>query len=237
MNKLNVWLYDNLLTGKPNDFFGKVKSNGILSNQDLVNLIIEEGTELKRETLLAIVNRLDRIKVTKLAQGYAVNSGVCYARVGVNGCFQGALASFDKTAHKVIANFTAGAELRAALQKVEVDVLGVATVNPVIGKVKDSLTGQENSTITPNNVMIIAGDKIKIAGTATGNGVYLIQQSDKRRITCPQVIKNEPKELLVMIPDIPAGEYALEVVTQYSSSRPQLKTARTTLFDHLLLVE
>ena len=237
MNKLNIWLYNNLLTANPNDYFGKVKANGILTNKELAQLLVEEGTEYKEEAILEILSRTDRLKVTKLAEGFAVNNGVCYARVGVNGSFQGSTDRFDKKEHKVTASFSAGAQLRTALQKVDVDILGVATVDPVIGKVIDSLTNSEDSVITPNNVIIIKGDKIKIAGEHTDNGVYLISQDDNSRIKCPQVVKNERKELMVMVPALPQGEYELEVITQFSAGQSTVKEPRTTQFDHILIIE
>ena len=237
MNKLNIWLYDNQLTSDPNDYYGKVKTNGILTNKELAQLLVEEGTEYKEEAILEILSRTDRLKVSKLAEGFAVNNGVCYARVAVNGSFQGSTDRFDKKEHKVAASFTPGAQLRTALQKVDVDILGVATVDPVIGKVIDSLTNQEDSTITPNNVITIKGDKIKIAGDEAANGVYFINQNDDSRTKCLQVIKNERKELMVMVPDLAVGEYELEIVTQFTASRTNLKEPRTTRFDHLLIVE
>ncbi len=237
MNKLNIWLYDNQLTSSPNDYYGKVKTNGILTNKELAQLLVEEGTEYKEEAILEILSRTDRLKVSKLAEGFAVNNGVCYARVGVNGSFQGATNRFDKKEHKVTASFTPGAQLRSALQAVDVDILGVATVDPVIGKVIDSLTNSEDSLITPNNVIIIKGEKIKITGEHADNGVYLISQADDNRIKCPQIVKNERKELMVMIPALPQGEYELEIVTQFTASRTTLKEPRTTRFDHLLIVE
>lgn len=237
MKKLNIWLYDNQLTADPNDFFGKVKNNGILTNDALADLLVEEGTEYKKEAIVEILSRTDRIKVDKLAEGYAVNNGVCYARVGVSGRFKGSTDRFDKDEHKVTASFSAGAALRSALQDVDVDILGVAKVDPVISKVTDSLTGNEDSTITPNNVIIIKGDKIKIAGDATDNGIYFINQGDNSRIKCTQVIRNEPKELVVMTPSLTAGEYILEVVTQYSTGHSQVKEPRSSQFEQLLVVE
>jgi len=237
MNKLNIWLYDNQLTSSPNDYFGKVKNNGILTNKELADLLVEEGTEYKKEAILEILSRTDRIKVSKLSEGFAVNNGVCYARVAVNGSFNGATDRFDKKEHKVTASFSPAVELRNALQEVDVDILGVATVEPVIGKVIDSLTGEEDSLVTPNNVIIIKGDRIKIEGDDTNNGVYLINQADKSRSQCPQVIKNEPRELMVMVPALIAGDYALEIVTQYTKGNATLKTARTTQFDHILIIE
>jgi len=56
MSKVNVWLYDNLLTPDPNDFYGKVKPQGTLRNNDIADAMIKEGTEYQKETILNILD-------------------------------------------------------------------------------------------------------------------------------------------------------------------------------------
>ena len=237
MSKLNVWLYDNQLTPDSNDFYGKVKSQGSLRNDDIADEMIKEGTEYKKETIVNILNRSDRIKVEKLVEGYSINTGVYHSHIGINGVFHGATDRFDPNEHRIIASFTSSSALREELKKTQVEIIGTATTEPVIGKVIDSLSKAEDSTITPNNVLIIKGDRIKIAGENSANGVFLINQSDNARHQCEQIITNEPKQLVVMLPSLQTGNYTLEVVTQYSSNNSNLKEPRTTSFDQVLIVE
>jgi hypothetical protein len=47
-----------------------------------------------------------------------------------------------------------------------------------------------------------------------------------------------PSELLIVIPELPAGSYQLEVATQYSNNKQQwLKAPRTAVFDKALTVQ
>lgn len=237
MSKLNVWLYDNQLTPDQNDFYGKVKPQGSLRNDDIAEEIIKEGTEYQKETILDILNRSDRIKVEKLVEGYSINSGVCYSHIGVNGVFHGATDRFDPIEHRIIASFTSSSALREELKKTQVEIVGTATTDPVIGKVIDSLTKVEDSSITPNNVCVIKGHRLKLSGENVAVGVFFINQNDNARNKCEQIITNEPKQLVVMIPALVAGNYILEVVTQYSSNNLNLKEPRTVSFEHVLIVE
>lgn len=237
MSKVNVWLYDNLLTPDPNDFYGKVKPQGTLRNEHIAEEMLKEGTEYKKETILDILNRSDRIKVNKLVEGYSINTGVCYSRIDINGVFHGVTDRFDPSEHRIVASFTSSAALREELKKTQVEIVGAATTEPVIGKLIDNLTKAEDSTITPNNVIVIKGNRIKIAGDDSGVGVYLVDQSNNTRYKCEQIITNEPKQLMVMLPDLQAGNYILEIVTQYSSNNSILKEPRTTPFEHVLIVE
>lgn len=237
MSKVNVWLYDNLLTPDRNDFYGKVKPQGTLRNEDIAGEMIKEGTEYQKETILNILDRSDRIKVAKLVEGYSINTGVYYSHIGINGVFHGATDRFDANEHRITASFTSSTALREELKKTQVEIIGTATTEPVIGKVIDSLTKAEDSTITPGNVISIQGNRLKIAGDDAMIGVYLINQNDDSRHKCTQIITNEPKQLLVMLPALEVGNYALEIVTQYSASNSILKEPRKIQFEHILIVE
>lgn len=236
MSKVNVWLYDNLLTPDPNDFYGKVKTQGTLHNSDIAEEIISEGSEYQKETILNILDRSDRIKIAKLAEGYSINTGVYSSHIGINGVFHGVTDRFDSNEHRIIASFTSSTALREELKKTSVEIVGTATTEPVIGKVVDSLTKAEDSSITPGNVISIQGNRLKVAGDEAIVGVYLIDQSDESRHKCSQIITNEPKELLVMLPALNPGNYILEIVTQYSANNLLLKEARDVQFDQILMV-
>ncbi|MDM8159287.1 DNA-binding domain-containing protein [Labilibaculum sp. K2S] len=237
MSKVNVWLYDNLLTPDPNDFYGKVKPQGTLYNGDIADAMIKEGTEYQKETILNILDRSDRIKVAKLVEGYSINTGVYHSHIGINGAFHGATDRFDPNEHRITASFISSTALREELKKTQVDIVGTATTEPVIGKVIDSLTKAEDSTITPGNVISIQGNRLKIAGDDAIVGVYLINQNDDSRHKCAQIITNEPKQLLVMLPALEVGNYALEIVTQFSANSLLLKEPREIQFEQILIVD
>jgi hypothetical protein len=235
MGKLNVWLHDNILTEDPNDYFGKIKSAGTVGNNEIAALMTKEGIELKEETILDILTRADRIKAERLAAGYSINTSFCNAYPKISGIFNSATEKYNKDKHKIGANISVGSLTRTELAKAEVDILGEATVEPVIGSVTDSLTMLENSTITPNNVIKIKGNRIKVAGEGPEIGVWLINQADNSRTQCTQLIANNPKEVMAMVPALAAGEYILEIVTQYSTGI-LLKNSRTSSFEQILIV-
>jgi len=237
MYKINAFLYDNPLTDSANDYFAKVKSAGIISNEKLAQLMVEEGIELKQETIVDILMRADRMKIRLLAQGYAVNTPVCNARLSISGKFKGPTAQYEREQHKTNATFAAGKALRDTLAEVDISVLGVASVDPVIGEVQDALSGAINSTITANNVIKIRGHRIKIFGDDPANGVWFINSLNGARIKSMQIIQNEAKTIIAMVPLLPAGDYQIEIVTQYIRGSNTLKAPRSFCFDRLLTIE
>ncbi|WP_278479371.1 DUF4469 domain-containing protein [Tannerella forsythia] len=51
------------------------------------------------------------------------------------------------------------------------------------------------------------------------------------------IVVNNPSELMIIIPALPAGTYQLEVTTQYSMGKQWLKEPRTRLFEKTLTVK
>ncbi|PXX95707.1 hypothetical protein DF185_21685 [Marinifilum breve] len=237
MNRIDLWLQNNVLTPRPNDFYARVKPMGNLKLQDIAREIIKGGSELNEATIVDILTRSNQVIIEKMAQGYSVNTGVFHGHLTVNGVFNGVTDRFNPEEHRLIASFTSGTELREELKKTNVEILGTLTNEPVVGKVIDSLSESEDSNITPNNVIIVRGNRLKIVGDDASVGIYLINQTDNTRHKCDQIISNEPKQLMVMVPSIEAGNYELEIVTQYSSNNSVVKEPRKTQFEHVLIVE
>jgi hypothetical protein len=51
-----------------------------------------------------------------------------------------------------------------------------------------------------------------------------------------RILENMPSELLVLLPDLDAGDYELEILTQFSGGGKLVKDTRTLNFDHVLTV-
>ncbi|MBI9064718.1 MAG: DUF4469 domain-containing protein [Marinilabiliaceae bacterium] len=237
MYKINALLYDNPLTDTTNDYFAKVKPAGTITNESLAQQMLEEGIELQYETIMDILRRADRLKVQLLAKGYVVNTPVCSARLSISGKFKGPTAVYNRDHHKLNGAFVAGKALRESLAEVDVCVLGVASVDPLIGEVQDALSGAVNSTLTANNAIQIRGQRIKISGDDPACGLWLIHSGNAKRVKCEQLIHNAPKALIAMVPSLPSGDYQLEIITQYVKGKNNLKEPRSVCFDRLLTIE
>ena len=73
-----VWLTPNLLTKDiDNDYIAEVStSKQTLRNEDIAQRIVDEGSEIKYDTLLSIINQHDRIIREAVCDGYSVLTGV-----------------------------------------------------------------------------------------------------------------------------------------------------------------
>jgi hypothetical protein len=174
----------------------------------------------------------------QLCDGFSVNTGWFTASAHIKGVFDSPDETFNPHKHTVLFEFHQGSQLRKELESVEVQIMGAADAGFGISQVTDVKTGSVNDIITPNRNLRISGHKLKIAGDNETNGVYFINQDtqESTKVDASDIVTNNPSELIVVIPDLAAGTYHVEVTTQYAGTTP-LKEPRSTVFDKILTVQ
>jgi len=234
-----VWLRLNLLTKEvDNDYVAEVSATGknTLHNEDLAQLIMSEGSEIKYETVLSILNKSGRIIREQVQQGHRVQTGYCHLAPRVQGSWIGANAKFDAAVQKPTVDIVPSAEMRAALREVGVETLGVREGGAYIGLVTDTATGLADGSITPGDDLLIEGDKLKIAPEEEGLGVFFVDSAGTAFPVTRRLTQNDPKKIIARVPDsLPAGQYTLRIVTRFSSSAVLLKEPRVIEYDRLLI--
>jgi len=236
-----LWLRLNLLTKDIlNDYIASVSITGkkALRNADIARLIKEAGSELSFETLLYILDQSDRFVREQLQRGHSVLTGCCQMTPRVTGTWIGANAKFNPAVHKLTIDLIPSAEMRAALKEVGVEVLGVRDGGAFIGLVTDTATGLTDGTITAGDDIRIDGDKLRIAPDGeAGLGVFFVNADGDIIPVTRRLTQNDPKRLIARVPDLPAGQYTLRIVTRFTtSSNALLKESRTIDYDRLLVI-
>jgi hypothetical protein len=234
-----VWLRLNLLTKDvKNDYVAEVSTTGkTLRNEDIAQIIKDEGSELQYETLLDILNHSDRLRRDRIQQGYSVQTGVCHITPRVAGNWLGSSEPFDPRKHKITCDLTAPAELRKALEEVGVEVLGVKESGARIGLVTDVTTGKIDGTLTPDGDLIIEGEKIRIDPVGgEGLGVFFVDANGGETPVTHPLTQNDPKKVVCRVPALGAGSYTLKIVTRFSQSTTLLKQPRTIMYELTLFV-
>ena len=187
-----VWLRPNLLTkDDDNDYIAEVLTQkDTLHNENIANAIIKEGSEIKYDTLLSIIKQRDRIVREHLMMGYSLLTEVCQYTPRITGPWGGETAKFDPAIHKLTLDIVPSAEMRDALSKVGVEVLGAKSEVGRIGMVTDTFTGLSNGSITPNEDILIEGDRIRINGADSSVGIFFVSE-DGEKVT-PHAKRPQP---------------------------------------------
>ncbi|MDR1331584.1 MAG: DUF4469 domain-containing protein [Tannerella sp.] len=238
-NKVYVELYDAPLTKREDDRIGRVLNNGSATVDDLIADAIERGTDLNPVTLRAAYNLLKSAALNRALRAQRVEFGLGITYIESTGSFIGDAAKWDPAKNRLVAKLLPSKELREALKSVEVVVLGMAKIPNMINSVEDVVTGQVNICLTPGGMAHIHGSKIKIAGTSSETGLKLSNPATGDiRIPDTAIGINDPARVSFVVPaDLPAIEYTLSIVTQYTGGGRELVQPRTVTLDYPLQVE
>ena len=239
LHRIKVNLYENLLTENPNDYSAKVISERTLNTKEICQTAIKRGGAASTaEAMEHNVNLFLKEMAYQLMDGYSINTGYFTANAQVRGVFDSSKETFNPEKHSILFRFNQGDILRKEIPNVTVQIMGIGDSSIVISHVVDSKTGSVNDMITPGGTLKIKGGKLKIAGDNPDIGVYFEDQHNNRyKVEANDIIVNNPSELIVMIPSLPAGSYKLVVNTQFSQGANLLKEPRMTVYDKILTIQ
>ncbi|MDR1073379.1 MAG: DUF4469 domain-containing protein, partial [Treponema sp.] len=106
-----------------------------------------------------------------------------------------------------------------------------------IALVTDIATGRTDGAITPDEDILITGDKRKIAPEGeSGLGVFFVDAQGAEHPVAHKITENLPKKLIVRVPALAAGSYTLKVITRYSNSKVLVQEPRTITYALPLVV-
>jgi DNA-binding domain/Domain of unknown function (DUF4469) with IG-like fold len=239
LHKIKAYLYDNTLTkDNPNDFTAKTASERSLNVQQIcLSASNRGGADISASAMEHATELFLKEMAYQLCDGFSVNTGYFTANTTIRGVFDSPSETFNKDKHSIIFQFNQGEKLRAEIPNIEVNILGVAEASAVILQVTDVKSGSVNDLLTPGRNLKIVGSKIKVTGDDASVGVYFVDATTQERTKVEQsdIVTNNPSEVMVVIPELAAGIYTIEVLTQYSGSQ-SLKEPRTATLDKQLTV-
>jgi len=239
LHTIKAALYDNVLTPNTNDFMARVSSERSLNVKDVCRAAkTRGGADISADAMEHAVNLFLKEMGYSLCDGFSINTGWFTASVSIKGVFDSPTEKFNAAKHTVMFDFKQGSLLRKELGAVTVNITGVADTSAYIAQATDVKTGSVNDMLTPGRNLRISGSKIKIDGENPENGVFFVNQEtqERTRVDITDVATNNPSEVMIIIPELAAGAYRLEIVTQYSSGK-NLKQPRKAAFDRVLTVE
>jgi hypothetical protein len=236
-----VWLYLNSLTDNPNDFTALVDTAGVTrQQQDIIDRIMAEGSEIKAATIKSILDRVNSIKRDFLLEGYAVYDDFIHLTPRITGAWTGA-ESFTEGKHRITVDAVPSKTLHEDLKQVGVEVLGVRDAGARIMLVTDVATQKTDGSVTPGDDIVIAGDLIKVVGRPQtdgslepGIGVFFVAANGSYT-DAVRISENTPSRVVARVPPVlPGPSPRLRIVTRFTTGTRLLQTPRTIDCDLIL---
>ena len=226
----DVYLRPNVLTkDDENDCIADVLTRlQTRRNEDVANRIVAAGSELRKETILAVLNRRDEEVREIVLSGCSFMDGLVQVSPRVAGVWANAGSPFDPAAHKRTVDLVPTAAFRDALEGVGVRVLGTKASGAEITLITDTATGRTDGTLTAGDDIIIDGSRIKVDEADEAQGVFVVDSSGAEHKVTRRLSMNKPSQLIARVPaDVPKGACTVIVRTRYTAGGIALKELRT----------
>lgn len=227
--QINGQLADNTVTtDNKEDMILVPVSIGNADEERIISEMKAEDSGLREETIRHVHDLEKRVVKRLLMSGYSVNAGLYYASTSFRGVIED--SAWDAAKNSIVVNFNMGTDLREAIKKTTVNIIGEKGAAMYIGGVTDASTRATDASATAGRAFTLKGSKLKVAGTDESVGITLTSESGTvTRITEDLMVKNNPSEVIFIIPaDLANGTYQLKLTTQCSSNSKQLlKTPRS----------
>jgi len=229
-NVLKAWIRKNNLTEDPNDYTAVVSTSSSVGVKEIVDELVNEGMEIKRETVIDIVTRFNRKSAEMVVSGHNVNTGLVYMRPIITGVFYDKTWSAEK--NPVYVTINQGVDLRAAIASTTVEILSIQPDPIEILSLTDKTTGKTDGTLTKGRNAELKGSYLKIVGENPDCGISFRNTATQEitKLAVGDIVLNEPSRLLILVPaSLVAGEYELSVTTQFTGGGAALKQPRTII--------
>lgn len=150
--KIYTWpvqLRENLVTEDTNDYVATVKTFTVTKTlDDILNAIVDEGTEYKKETLQGIYLRIERKIRETVCSGYPVTTDNARFAPTISGSFDSHGEVLEGSTAKCGINIQPTDKMTKELAKVKIHVDSVLEQGGAkIDRVKDLYTGATDGTV------------------------------------------------------------------------------------------
>lgn len=228
-------LFRTRLTLKPENYIARTHEVPAYDMDGIIGRMLEKGSTVTRTDILAVLNSFFETVGTLTAEGYVIKTKLFRTNFSISGLFDGVKDMFDKNRHTLKVNINMGEVFREALTKVQMEKVVPLDVVPHILQVIDNASGSVNDTVASGGIVEITGNHIRIRGDSADNGVYFVA-ADGAKHEVVTIVENKPSRLFVVLPTLVAGQYALQITTQYNKGNRLSDVPKTGIFSEFLTV-
>ncbi len=230
MDTLQYALFDNPLTEDTTDLMAVVQGQDTVTQDNLTDEMVIEGTGLTRPQAKAYIEKLFQLIKSHAAKGRRVKLPIVNIHSTIRGVFTSKDDKFDAARHRVVMLVTPGTELRRLEKEIKPEKVKGESPMPDPQDFTDAATGERNRTATPGGIATLKGYYLKFDPADLQQGLYFVPEANPAAaVRVEQFTSIKPAALHFLIPALPLGNYRVEVRT-YMRGGKQLRTGSLTDF-------
>lgn len=212
---IKYYLQPNPITPGPNDQSARILANNVYDSESIIRKMLQRGTGSSESDMRAILHLFFNVVTDEVAEGNNVNLPIANFKPGITGLFQSKTDVFDYSRHAVKANVSNGLLLAQKMQSAILERTNQPLPTPVILEFTDINSGISNSRITPGGIGMIIGEELKFDPENASEGIFFVNGTT----TKVDVIASRTEgKLMFSIPQLPAGNYTIEVRRAYKTT-------------------
>lgn len=209
---IKYYLIENYLLKGDSKYMALVTNTETKNLNDIINMMIDEGTGLTRPQALAYFERLMQAIGFWLQNGYAVNTPLVKFRTSISGSFRDELDSFDTNRHQLNIRATPGMRMKTIITSTKLERSRVASQVPNPLTYIDNLTEEENAVASPGAIGIVRGNFLSFDKTDLQQGVFMVPVADPAAaVRVPKYSHIKPQEVHFLCPALTPGDYTVEI--------------------------
>ncbi|MDR8393324.1 DUF4469 domain-containing protein [Aliifodinibius sp. S!AR15-10] len=209
---LQFYLRPNHMTDDPNNYIAVSRNPESYTLEDIFEHMTREGSTITKAEALAGFEEVTRGIIRLVAQGNSVITPLVNIRPTVRGVFDGKEDNFDPARHQVSINVSPGLRLKGITNDIPTEKIAPRERKPEPMHLHDSETDLQDQRVTPKGGARITGTLLKFDAKDPKQGIFFVNIDDNSEIPVESnMIKNKPKELVFINPDLETGMYRLEV--------------------------
>lgn len=189
----------------------------------------ERGTTVAESEARAVLIELLRVIKRQVLAGKRINlGGLVRLFPTIRGSFTGPDDAFDPARHQLVLNAVADRALHDELRAAGVVAKQTEPeVRPILQRLYDHGTSTVDSTLSPGRTATLKGARLRYNTARADEGLFLIGGEGAAETKVAEVPRNQPKELLFLIPaDLHAApSYVLELRKRFTETG-ELRTSR-----------
>jgi hypothetical protein len=201
----------------PDAHVARVLRSSTAELEDVIAVMTQQGCTIFKADVLSVLEAYHSAIESLLREGRNVNTpGVSY-RVALGGVFTGSDDAFDPARHQVRVHARPGKRTLQALEHAAWEKVEANKPLPHPEHYTDVASGKRDAVLTPGGVGEISGFRLRFDPADPLQGVFFVAPTGAAT-RAETMVRNRLRELMLVVPALPAGTYTLEVRARINST-------------------